>query len=129
MTNWIKLESETFFQTGKRIPLVIESGEGTYVVDSDGKRYLDFVAGIAVNSLGHRNPVLVDAIRDQADKLIHISNIFYSVPQVQLAELLVQHSCMDRVYFVNSGAEANEGAIKLVRKWGRDNKDGAFEII
>ena len=89
MSEWIDLEGEVFFQTGKRIPLVIESGEGTYVIDEQGNRYLDFVAGIAVNSVGHRNPVLVNAIREQADRLIHISNIFYSVPQLQLAELLV----------------------------------------
>src|SRR6266567_7947548 len=129
MTDWIELESRVFMQTGRRVPLVIESGEGTYVVDVNGKRYLDFIAGIAVNSIGHRNPVLVNAIRDQADKLIHISNVFYSVPQLELAELLVEHSCMERVYFVNSGAEANEGAIKLARKWGGVHKDGAYEII
>lgn len=129
MTDWMERESQVYFQIHKRTPLVIESGEGTYVFDANGRRYLDFVAGIAVNSLGHRHPVLVNAIREQADKLIHISNIFYSEPQVQLAELLVQHSCMDRVYFLNSGAEANEAAIKLARRWGRDYKEGAFEII
>ena len=129
MTDWKDLESHVFFQTGKRVPLVIESGDGSYVTDVDGKRYLDCVAGIAVNSLGYRHPVLVNAIREQAERLIHISNVFYSVPQLQLAELLVENSCMDRVYFVNSGAEANEAAIKLVRKWGREQKNGAFEII
>ncbi|MGI8552581.1 MAG: acetylornithine transaminase [Dehalococcoidia bacterium] len=129
MTDWKDLESQVFFQTGKRVPIVIESGDGCAVTDVDGKRYLDFVAGIAVNSLGHRHPVLVKAIQEQADRLIHISNVYYSVPQLQLAELLVQQSCMDRVYFVNSGAEANEAAIKLVRKWGGEQKDGAFEII
>jgi acetylornithine/N-succinyldiaminopimelate aminotransferase len=129
MTDWIELEHEVFFPVHKRIPLVIESGEGTAVFDNNGRRYLDFVAGIAVNALGHRHPVLVNAVREQVDKLVHISNIFYSEPQLQLAELLVQHSCMDRVYFVNSGAEANEAAIKLARKWGRVHKDNAFEII
>jgi predicted acetylornithine/succinylornithine family transaminase len=129
MTDWIELESKIFMQTGRRVPLVIESGEGTHVTDTNGKRYLDFIAGIAVNSIGHRNPVLVNAIREQADKLIHISNVFYSIPQLQLGELLIEHSCMDRVYFVNSGAEANEAAIKLVRKWGLEHKDGAYEII
>src|SRR5712692_11874026 len=121
MTDWIALESQVFMQTGRRVPLVIESGDGTYVVDVNGKRYLDFIAGIAVNSIGHRNPILVNAIREQADKLVHISDVFYSVPQLQLAELLTRHSCLDRVYFVNSGAEANEGAIKLVRKWGQEH--------
>ena len=129
MTDWIELESQVFFQKAKRIPLVIESGEGTYVIDVDGKRYLDFVAGIAVNSLGHRHPVLVKAIQEQADRIIHISDIYYSIPQLQLAELLVEHSALDRAFFINSGAEANEAAIKLARKWGREHKDGAFEII
>lgn len=129
MTDWIDLESHVFFQKAKRIPLVIESGDGTYVTDIEGKRYLDFVAGIAVTSLGHRNPVLVNAIREQAERLIHISDIYYSIPQLQLAELLVQNSCFDRAFFVNSGAEANEAIIKLARKWGREHKNGAFEII
>ena len=129
MPDWMQLESQIFFQTGRRMPVVIESGDGTYVTDVNGKGYLDFFAGVAVNTLGHRHPVLVEAVREQADKLIHISNVFYSVPQLQLAQLLVQNSCMDRVYFVNSGAEANEGAIKLARKWGRERKDAAFEII
>jgi acetylornithine/N-succinyldiaminopimelate aminotransferase len=129
VTDWIELESQIFFQKAKRIPLVIESGEGTYVIDVDGKRYLDFVAGIAVNSLGHRHPVLVNAIREQADRIIHISDIYYSIPQLQLAELLIEHSALDRVFFLNSGAEANEAAIKLARKWGREHKDSAFEII
>ena len=129
MADWIELESRIFFQKAKRIPLVIESGEGTWVTDVDGKRYLDFVAGIAVTSIGHRNPVLVKAVQEQVDKLVHISDIYYSIPQLQLGELLIQHSCLDRVFFINSGAEANEAAIKLARKWGRDNKNGAFEII
>ena len=129
MSDWQELESHVFFQTGKRVPIVIESGEGSHVTDVEGKRYLDCVAGIAVNSLGYKHPVLVNAIREQAERLIHISNVFYSVPQLQLAELLTQNSCMDRVYFVNSGAEANEAAIKLARKWGREQKNGAFEII
>ena len=129
MPDWIELESRIFFQKAKRIPVVIESGDGTYVTDVNGKRYLDFVAGIAVTSIGHRNPVLVQAVREQVDRLVHISDIYYSIPQLQLAELLIQHSCLDRVFFINSGAEANEAAIKLARKWGREHRDGAFEII
>jgi acetylornithine aminotransferase/acetylornithine/N-succinyldiaminopimelate aminotransferase len=122
-------EGAVFFQAAKRVPLVIERGEGTAVFDTDGTRYLDFVAGIATNSLGHRHPAVVEAVREQADKLIHISNIFYSEPQVQLAELLVEHSALDRAWFCNSGAEANEAAIKLARKWGGMHKQGAYEII
>jgi acetylornithine/N-succinyldiaminopimelate aminotransferase len=127
--NYPELESKVMFQTGRRAPVTIVRGEGTRVWDTDGKDYLDFVAGIAVVSLGHSHPVLVDAIKRQAEQLIHISNLFYSVPQVQLAELLVQVSCLDRVYFQNSGAEALEACIKLARKWGHEKKDGAYEII
>ncbi|MGE0541302.1 MAG: acetylornithine transaminase [Dehalococcoidia bacterium] len=127
--NYQDLESKVMFQTGRRAPVTIARGEGSRVWDTDGKEYLDFVAGIAVVSLGHSHPVLVDAIKQQAEQLIHISNLFYSVPQVELAELLVQVSCMDRVYFQNSGAEALEACIKLARKWGHEKKDGAYEII
>src|SRR5215208_3731925 len=123
------LESKVMFQTGRRAPVTLVRGEGTRVWDTDGKEYLDFVAGIAVVSLGHAHPVLVEAIAKQAEQLIHVSNLFYSVPQVQLAELLVQVSCLDRVYFQNSGAEALEACIKLARKWGHEKKDGADEII
>ena len=128
-TDWTSVESRVFFQTGRRTPVTLVRGEGSYLWDDKGNRYLDFVAGIAVVSLGHSHPVVVEAIKRQAETLIHVSNLYYTVPQLQLAELLVQHSCCDRVYFCNSGAEANEGAIKLVRKWGKENKDGAFEII
>ena len=129
VTDWTSVESRVFFQTGRRTPVTLVRGEGSYLWDDKGNRYLDFVAGIAVVSLGHSHPVVVEAIKRQAETLIHVSNLYYTVPQLQLAELLVQHSCCDRVYFCNSGAEANEGAIKLVRKWGKENKDGAFEII
>lgn len=127
--NWKDIESRVMFQTGRRAPVTIVRGEGSRVWDEDGQDYLDFVAGIAVVSLGHSHPALVQAIKDQAERLIHISNIFYSVPQVQLAELLVQLSCLDRVYFQNSGAEALEACIKLARKWGMEKKQGAYEII
>ncbi len=102
--DWPGVERRVFFQTGRRTPVTLVRGEGSYVWDDQGNRYLDFVAGIAVVSLGHCHPVLVDAIKRQAETLIHVSNLFYTVPQLQLAELLVQHSCFDRVYFCNSGA-------------------------
>ncbi len=127
--DWPSVERKVFFQTGRRTPVTLVRGEGSYVWDDQGNRYLDFVAGIAVVSLGHCHPVLVDAIKRQAETLIHVSNLFYTVPQLQLAELLVRHSCFDRVYFCNSGAEANEAAIKLARKWGREHRHGAYEII
>ena len=127
--NYPELESRVMFQTGRRAPVTIVRGDGTRVWDSEGKEYLDFVAGIAVVSLGHSHPVLVDAIKQQAEELIHISNLFYTVPQLQLAELLVRVSSLDRVYFQNSGSEALEACIKLARKWGHEKKDGAYEII
>ena len=129
MTDWPEVESRVFMTTGRRIPAVLVRGEGTRVWDDAGKAYLDFFGGPAVQSLGHCHPVLVKAIEEQARTLIHVSNVVYSVPQLKLAELLTANSCCDRVYFPNSGAEANEGAIKLARKWGKERKSGAFEII
>ena len=129
MTDWREEESKYFFQIYRRLPIVADHGEGTLLFDEDGKRYLDFFGGPATISLGHCHPVMVEALADQARKLIHVSNQFYSVPQLQLAKLLIEHSVFDRVYFMNSGAEANEGALKLARKWGKEKKAGAFEII
>jgi acetylornithine aminotransferase/acetylornithine/N-succinyldiaminopimelate aminotransferase len=129
MTDWREIESRVFMTTGRRMPVVIVRGEGTRVWDDQGKGYLDFFGGIAVTSLGHAHPALVRAIAEQARTLIHVSNVVYTVPQLQLAQLLVDNSCFDRVYFANSGAEVNEAAIKLARKWGREKKDGAFEVV
>jgi acetylornithine/N-succinyldiaminopimelate aminotransferase len=100
---------------GPRTPVCIERGEGAYLFDTSGKRYLDMIGGIAVSILGHGNPRLVAAIADQAAKLIHCSNLYYNRPQIRLAERLVELSCADRVFIGNSGAEANEAAIKLAR--------------
>ena len=116
-------------RTGVRVPLNLVRGEGARVWDEDGKEYLDFVAGIATVSLGHSSPVVVEALTRQAQTLIHVSNIFYSVPQIDLAELLVEQSGMSQAFFCNSGAEANEGCIKLARKWAGQHRDGAYEII
>jgi acetylornithine/N-succinyldiaminopimelate aminotransferase len=129
MTDWREVESRVFMTTGRRMPVVVERGEGTRVWDDAGKQYLDFFGGPAVHSLGHCHPVLVEAITNQAKKLIHVSNAVYSIPQLQLGELLMENSVFDRVYYPNSGAEANEAAIKLARKWGRERKSGATEII
>jgi acetylornithine/N-succinyldiaminopimelate aminotransferase len=115
--------------TVRRQPVVIERGQGTRVWDTDGKEYLDFTAGWAVDCLGHSAPVMVEAISKQAATLIQTSNQFYTLPQLQLVEWLVKNSCLDKVFLCNSGAEANEGAIKLARKYGRDNRNGAVEII
>ncbi|MDX2252584.1 MAG: acetylornithine transaminase [Nitrospira sp.] len=117
-------------QTYTRQPISIVRGRGSKVYDLEGREYLDFVGGIAVNVLGHGHPDLVQAIQRQAAQLIHTSNLYYTEPQVQLARTLVEHSFADRVFFCNSGAEANEAAIKLARRYAH-NKYGAdrFEII
>lgn len=117
-------------QTYTRQPISIVRGRGSKVYDLEGREYLDFVGGIAVNVLGHGHPDLVQAIQRQAAQLIHTSNLYYTEPQVQLAKTLVEHSFADRVFFCNSGAEANEAAIKLARRYAH-SKYGAdrFEII
>ena len=127
--NWADLESRYYMRTFNRMPIVLVRGQGARVYDEAGKPYLDLVAGIAVNALGHAHPALVKAISDQAAKLIHVSNLYYSTPQLELAELLAENSVGDRVFFVNSGAEANETIIKLARKWGKENLGGAHEIV
>jgi acetylornithine aminotransferase/acetylornithine/N-succinyldiaminopimelate aminotransferase len=122
-------EAAIHMQTGRRLPITLVRGEGTRVWDDDGTEYLDFIAGIASDTLGHADPGLADVISQQARTLIHVSNIFYTVPQIELGEWLIEHSALDRVFFTNSGAEANEAAIKLARKWGIQNRDGGYEII
>jgi acetylornithine/succinyldiaminopimelate/putrescine aminotransferase len=129
MENWQELEHKLFMQTIKRLPVTLVRGKGARVWDTEGKEYLDFVGGWAVNSLGHCHPVIVKALTEQAKTLIQTSNQFYTIPQVQLAKLLVDNSCLDRVFFCNSGAEANEGAMKLARRYGKLHLDGAYEII
>ncbi len=117
-------------QTYTRQPLAIVRGRGTKVYDLEGREYLDFVGGIAVNVLGHGHPDLVQAIQHQAAQLIHTSNLYYTEPQVKLAQILVEHSFADKVFFCNSGAEANEAAIKLARRYSHDKYGaGRFEII
>ena len=129
MQNWQELEQKLFMRTTKRLPVTLVRGRGARVRDAEGKEYLDFVGGWAVNSLGHCHPVVVKALTEQAQTLIQASNQFYTVPQIQLAELLVDNSCLDRVFFCNSGAEADEGAIKLARRYGKLHLGGAYEII
>lgn len=115
--------------TYNRFPLVLTKGEGVYVWDENGKKYLDFVAGIAVNSLGHNHKKLSDAIIKQAQNLMHVSNLYYTSPQIQLAKKLVENSCFDKVFFCNSGAEAIEGSLKLARKYAVMKNTEKFEII
>lgn len=123
--NMVELGMKYVMNTYKRLPKVFVKGEGSYIWDSEGNKYLDFVAGIAVNSLGHCPQVVVEAIKEQAEKLIHCSNLYWIEPQIKLARVLVENSCCDQAFFCNSGTEANEAAIKLARKWG----NGRYEII
>src|SRR5450432_1169306 len=111
-------------QTYKRPPVVLSHGQGLTVWDAEGREYLDFMAGIAVNALGHNDPGLVATIANQASRLIHTSNLFYTLPQVELAEKLTANSFADKVFFTNSGTEANEGAIKFARKFARATSSG-----
>jgi len=127
--NWQELEQKLFLRTFRRVPLTLVRGQGAWVWDDQGKRYLDFVGGWAVDSLGHCPPVVVEALEKQAKTLIQVSNQFYTIPQIELAQLLVQNSCLDRVFFCNSGAEATEGAVKLARRYGKIRLNGAYEII
>ena len=112
-----------------RPPIVFVRGEGSWIWDHAGRRYLDFVQGWAVNALGHSPRAIVDALAKQAATLINPSPAFWNAPSARLAKQLVDHSCFQRVFFANSGAEANEGAIKLARKWGGKFRHGAYEII
>ncbi len=127
---WIEKADKYIMKTYGRYPLVPVKGEGCYLWDADGRKYLDFLAGVAVNNLGHCHPKVTAALRKQAGELIHCSNFYHIPQQIELAELLCSHSFADRAFFCNSGAEANEAAIKLARKYSRE-KFGAdrYEII
>ena len=127
--DWIEMEKRYYMFTVRRQPVVIVRGEGTKAWDVEGKEYLDFTAGWAVNNLGHCHPAISGAIAEQAATLLQTSNQFYTMPQLLLAQVLVENSCLDKVFFSNSGAEAVEGAVKLARKYGKKNRDGAYEVI
>lgn len=119
------LADKYIMSTYKRFPIALKNGEGAYLYDYDGNEYLDFLAGISVNALGYNHPVIKETIHKLVDGLFHTSNLFYTKNQAQLAKLLIENSDLDKVFFCNSGAEANESAIKLARKWGK----GRYEII
>lgn len=122
--------SRYIMNTYNRAPIDLRKGRGVKVWGSDGKEYLDFVGGVAVNILGHCHPKIVVAIQKQAQRLIHVSNLYHIEPQIKLARLLVEHSFADKVFFCNSGAEANEAAIKLARKYAKEHQGkDKFEII
>lgn len=126
----LQAEARYLVPTYDRPPVVFTHGEGAVLYDSSGRRYLDFCAGIAVTALGHGHPRWVEALLDQAPKLTHVSNLFHTIPHVELAQRLVKNSFADRVFFANSGAEANEAALKFARKWAREKQgEGKTEII
>jgi acetylornithine aminotransferase len=128
--NLIEKAEQVIATTYKRFPIVLTQGEGCTLFDSKGGTYTDFVAGIAVCNLGHAHPGIAKALADQAGRLVHVSNLYYTEPQIALAGWLVEHSFADRVFFCNSGAEANEAAIKLARKYFKDRgSPERFRII
>ena len=130
MNHWVELEKRYFMDTGhRRLGVTLVRGEGARVWDEAGKEYLDFIAGWAACSLGHCHPAIVDALREQSERLILASLDVYTIPQIELAELLTSSSGLAKVFFCNSGAEANEGAVKLARKYGKLHLNGAYEVI
>ncbi|MEX2602866.1 MAG: aspartate aminotransferase family protein [Gracilimonas sp.] len=116
-----QLEKQYHFQVYNRLPVTLSHGKGALVWDTEGNEYLDAFGGLAVNNLGHCHPRIVEAIKEQSEKLLHASNFFYNEPQSLLAEKLAKVSGLDRVFFCNSGVEAMEGCVKLARKWGKKN--------
>ncbi|MBP2635191.1 MAG: acetylornithine/succinylornithine aminotransferase [Firmicutes bacterium] len=137
MVSELKLDTERLLQeakksilyTANRPNLVMEKGQGVYLWDTDGNKYLDFIGGWAVTSLGHCPEVITRVLAQQSVKLINASPAFYNVPMIEFAKLLTDNSCFDKVFFASTGAEANEGAIKLARKYGAKYLNGAYEII
>jgi acetylornithine/N-succinyldiaminopimelate aminotransferase len=132
------ISSEAIIERGKnvvmntygRLPMTIVKGDGAWVWDTEEKRYLDFLTGLAVNSLGHNHPAIVQAIQEQAKEILHTSNLYWIPNQVALAERLVEHSFADKVFFCNSGAEANEAAFKLARKYaGKNFGTQKYEVV
>jgi predicted acetylornithine/succinylornithine family transaminase len=125
----VELAHQNLINTYGCVPLAFARGTGAYLYDADGNRYLDFFCGLAVTSLGHGNPRVVRAIKEQAEKLTHVSNVYHTEPMARLAARLCGLFGDGRVFFANSGAEANEAALKLARRWGHDRGDGRFEIV
>lgn len=130
MKGFIEEANRYLMNTYDRYPIVLVRGQGVRVWDAEGNEYLDFLSGIAVSNLGHCHPKVVEAIKDQAQRLLHVSNLFYTEPQVELARRICEHSFGERVFFCNSGAEANEAAIKLARKWAEERYGpGRHQIV
>ncbi|WP_457640637.1 acetylornithine/succinylornithine family transaminase [Persephonella sp.] len=129
MTDFIQEGDKYLIGNYARYPVSFVKGEGVYLYDDKGRRYIDMLAGIAVNTLGYNHPAITEAICNQARQIIHVSNLFYIQPQIEVAKILVENSCGDRVFFCNSGAEANEAAIKLIRRYFYDKGEDRYEIV
>lgn len=129
MNKYMKMTEENLLHTYNRFPITLDRGDGVYLYDTDGKKYLDFMAGIAVSGLGYGNVELKNALKEQIDNLLHSSNLYYNTTCGKAAEALRRASGMDRIFFTNSGAEANEGALKAARKYAWQKKSGRFEFI
>ena len=129
MNEYMKMTEENLLHTYNRFPITLDRGDGVYLYDTDGKKYLDFMAGIAVSGLGYGNVELKNALKEQIEKLLHSSNLYYNTTCGKAAEALRRASGMDRIFFTNSGAEANEGALKAARKYAWQKKSGRFEFI
>ncbi len=129
MKEYMEAADGSLVHTYNRFPVVLERGEGVYLYDTEGKKYLDFAAGIAVSGLGYADPELGGALKDQIDRLMHTSNLYYNTACVNAARALIKVSGMDRVFFTNSGTEANEGALKAARKYAWKKGNGRYEFI
>jgi acetylornithine/N-succinyldiaminopimelate aminotransferase len=127
--DWRSLDERYIVSTYRRLPIAIARGEGNYLYDTDGKAYLDLFTGLAVNVLGHSHPKVMEALREQGEKFLHISNIFLNPPAIRLAQRLIEHTIPGKVFFSNSGAEATEAAIKLIHKWTVSSGAGREGIV
>ncbi|WP_373279174.1 aspartate aminotransferase family protein [Halalkalibacter okhensis] len=129
MSNWMERDNQVIMSTYGRLPIVIDRGEGNYLFDEEGKKYLDLFTGLAVNILGHSHPEITKALTGQAAKFLHISNYFYNKPAITLAEKLIARSIKGKVFFANSGAEATEAALKFVHKWSKEQTEDRNGVV
>lgn len=127
--DWRLLDEQYIVSSYKRLPIAIAKGEGNYLYDTDGKKYLDLFTGLAVNVLGHSHPRILKALHEQGEQFLHISNVFLNQPAIRLAQRLVEHTIPGKVFFTNSGAEATEAAIKLIHKWTKNEGAGREGIV
>lgn len=128
-SDWQQLDETYIMSTYNRLPIAIEQGVGNYLIDTQGNNYLDLFTGLAVNILGHSHPAIIDTLKEQGEKFLHISNVFLNKPAIELAQRLVHHSIKGKVFFANSGAEATEAAIKLIHKWSKEQKEQKSGVV